>query len=229
MTEEDDAKTSQTEDERRKSSSMSFLSEIRKRRKHGNVSLAPANVRTPFAAIPTIANIVGRHLKRRKDSILVEIGYGDGRILIGCCEILGCRGVGFEILSEERQRALKHLEIAQRERKESALPPLRCAFHLKSFYVEDGDDAAEKELATFLDWESVGCVVTYMTKRGLRKALNQLKRRLPSGTTIVSSQYPESTDTWMPGAVKTHDVEVETDKRDDGARVKWRIVEYTLP
>ena len=111
--EEDNEKTIRAEDGRRKPSSVSFLSEIRKRRKHGNVSLAPANVRTPFVAIPTIARIVGGHLKKRKDSILLEIGYGDGRILIGCCEILGCHGIGFEISSEERQRALKRLEIAR--------------------------------------------------------------------------------------------------------------------
>lgn len=118
-----------------------------------------------------------------KTDLLVDLGSGDGRILIAAAEKFGCRATGYEI--EKGLVAQSQKKVAERK--------------LKSLVTIEQQDIFKA------DFKDANVVCVYLLPKQLEKLLPQLERLKP-GTRIVSHQFP------IPGIETDRLMEVESEE-----------------
>jgi SAM-dependent methyltransferase len=122
----------------------------------------------PF--VPTPPEVVARMFelaKADKDSIVYDIGCGDGRIVVYAAKTFGARGVGIDI---DPQRIKESTENAKKEGVEK----------LVKFLMED---------ATKTDISSATIVTTYLLPESNELLRPKFERELKPGTIIVTHNY----------------------------------------
>lgn len=141
------------------------------------------------------------------EDVVVEIGFGDGRLMRGLAERAGCRVVGFEVDEE----ALADAEALLGEMEEEARDRVRC-------YGKDAMAATPEEC----DWPAVAHCYGYLTKAGLRQVYPQLKERMRPGAAFYCIQF--SIDGEEPVETQTFDF-----VDDKGAPTTFTFFKYTIP
>jgi len=125
--------------------------------------------RSDAVFVPTPHDVVQVMLSRaalRKEDFLVDLGSGDGRILVAASAKAGCRSVGYEIEPELVERSRQHI----REQGLEALATVRSEDLFKA------------------DLSGATLVTLYLGEANNARLLPAL-RRLPAGARIVSHQH----------------------------------------
>lgn len=119
--------------------------------------------------LPTPSNVVLRMLELAKPlrgELLVDLGCGDGRILILAAELYGCRCIGYEIdnnlireaIREIRSRGIRNVKILR-----------------KDLFKADIGDA--------------DILTLYLTPKALEVLSKRIVKEMKSGARIVSHDY----------------------------------------
>ena len=128
----------------------------------GPNSASPTHLAAPISPTPNL--IIESFLPRldlESDSLLVDLGCGDGRWLIAANKLTGCRCLGIDV-DEER------LEIARESISKNELDALvRIRLEDVFDFVREGDDMNEADV-----------IVLYLFREAMSKMGKLLRRRL---------------------------------------------------
>ena len=136
--------------------------------------LAPY-VPTPHAVVETMLELV----ELSEDDVVIDLGCGDGRIVVAAARDYGARGIGIDIDPEL-------IETAKRLAKSSGVD------HLVEFRAED---ATRTSLAT------ATVVILFLTPGGNELIRPRLETELRPGTRVISHNY--TIPGWMVLGVET--------------------------
>jgi prepilin-type processing-associated H-X9-DG protein len=129
----------------------------------------PPRLKTDAAFVPTPRDVVKRMLelaKVGKNDVVVDLGSGDGRIVLAAARDYGCKAVGYEI----------EPELVKKSREEIAKAKLESLATIE-----------EKDLFT-VDLSGATVVTLYLGAPNNARLLPQL-RKLPPRSRIVSHQH----------------------------------------
>lgn len=121
--------------------------------------------------VPTPNTIVERMLELaefEKDDVIIDLGCGDGRIVIAAAKKYGARGIGVDIDPQ-------HIENANRLAKSAGV------VHLVEFRVQD---------ATQTELSSATVLSLYLTPDANELIRPRLERQLEPGSRVVTHDYP---------------------------------------
>jgi protein-L-isoaspartate O-methyltransferase len=152
--------------------------------------------------VPTPQDVVERMLelaKVEKDDTLVDLGSGDGRIVITAAKTYGCHAVGYEI--DQELVKVSQQQIAAEEL--SQLAEIKA----EDMYTADLSD--------------VHVVVVYVYPSVLEKMKTQFAQ-LPAGARIVSHQFE------IPGVKPTQTVEVDSEETGGRHKILVYTVPLTV-
>lgn len=137
--------------------------------------------------------------KPTKDDFLIDLGSGDGRIVIGAAHTFGTRGFGVDLN--------KGLVDIAKERAISAGVGAKVRFEVRDIFKTDIRQAT---------------IVTMFLLPDVVQALRpELLRQLRPGTRIVSHDYHLAE--WRPDESRIVDISPSPDKRKDSVIYFWRV------
>jgi hypothetical protein len=127
------------------------------------VDLAPY-VKTPMDVVERMLEMA----EVDKDDLLVDLGCGDGRIVITAAKKFGARGIGIDLEPQRIQESIANAKAAGVE-------------ELVEFRLED---------ATLSDFSQATVVTMYLLTESNELLRPHLERQLRFGTYVVSHNYP---------------------------------------
>jgi hypothetical protein len=127
------------------------------------VDLAPY-VKTPMDVVERMLEMA----EVDKDDILVDLGCGDGRIVITAAKKFGTRGIGIDLETQRIKESIANAKSAGVE-------------ELVEFRLED---------ATLSDFSQATVVTMYLLTESNELLRPHLERQLRFGTYVVSHNYP---------------------------------------